>query len=244
MLHRRGWIAAGAATFMLVVLARFPARWASWALPGGLQCHRLDGTLWNGACLGLSASRSPLGDVRWDLHPLGALLGRLSLTVSLVRAQGRARGQLDIRPLGSLTARDVRATFSLEPSAFPQLPRRIRGTLAANLSVVGWKANRITVIRGRIEATGLALVGGEPLGAYRVVFAGQHTDGEPVGRLSDLGGPFSVQGTVRLTPGPGYVVNGVVAARAGAPPALAAQLRYLGTPDAEGRRSFSVAGTF
>lgn len=244
MRRRRGWIAAGAAAFMLVLLTRFPARWAGWALPRPLRCRALDGTLWNGACLGLSAARSPLGDVRWEWHPFEVLLGRLSLTVSLARAQGRARAQLEIHPSGAITARGLSATFPLERAVFPQLPPRLHGRVVARLSVVVWKADRVTAIRGRIEAVGLALAAGEPLGAYRVVFAGRRTDGQPEGRLSDLGGPFSVQGAVRLTPGPGYVINGLVAARPSAPAGLAAQLRYLGTPDAQGRRSFSVAGTF
>ena len=38
--------------------------------------------------------------------------------------------------------------------------------------------------------------------------------------------------------------EGLVAARTGAPPELINNLRFLGSPDATGRRPFSVAGTF
>jgi hypothetical protein len=65
-----------------------------------------------------------------------------------------------------------------------------------------------------------------------------------VGDLTDLGGPLAVRGTLRLTNQPGYVLEGQVAARADAAPELVSNLQFLGTPDASGRRPFSIAGTF
>ena len=68
--------------------------------------------------------------------------------------------------------------------------------------------------------------------------------GEPTGKLRDLDGPLAVEGTLRLTRQPGFELEGLVAPRAGAEPALINNIRYLGSPDATGRRPFSVAGTF
>jgi hypothetical protein len=59
-----------------------------------------------------------------------------------------------------------------------------------------------------------------------------------------LGGPLAVAGTLRMTPEPGFVLEGTVASRANATPELARQLQMLGAPDAQGRRSFSIANTF
>jgi hypothetical protein len=47
-----------------------------------------------------------------------------------------------------------------------------------------------------------------------------------------------------LTREPGFSVDGTVAAGADIHPQLARQLEYLGSPDAQGRRPFSVAATF
>ena len=68
--------------------------------------------------------------------------------------------------------------------------------------------------------------------------------GEPTGKLRDLDGPLAVEGTLRLTPQPGYELEGLVAPRRGAPPEIVSSLPFLGAPDATGRRPFSVVGTF
>lgn len=238
-----GWVAAGAAAFLLCLIARFPASWAGWALPRGIECGELSGTLWSGACSGLRAGGAELGDATWSVHPLALLAGRLSLDASLGRAQGRARASIDIDPSGAISARGIDAVFAIDRDLIAQLPPGARGAFTAQLQSLTLKGDRITSVRGLIQVKGLEIRRGEPLGGYRVTFPAA-ASGEPTGRLVDLGGPLSVEGTVRLTPGPGYVVSGLVAARPSAPPALVANLRYLGAPDAAGRREFSVAGTF
>jgi hypothetical protein len=67
--------------------------------------------------------------------------------------------------------------------------------------------------------------------------------GEPVGKLRDLDGPLAVEGTMRLTRQPGFDLQGEVTARPGAPPALINNIRFLGSPDALGRRPFGISGT-
>jgi hypothetical protein len=62
--------------------------------------------------------------------------------------------------------------------------------------------------------------------------------------VHDTGGPLALDATLQLTHDPGYVVQGHVAARSSASSALADDLKYLGSPDASGRRSFSLQGTF
>lgn len=238
----RGWIAAGAAAFLCVLIVRLPASWAGGVLPQGLTCRRLGGTLWRGTCLDLQVARTPIGDVRWRVHPLHLLTGRLSLSVSLTRAQGRARARLLIALSGAITARHVTATFSLNRAIFGPLPAGLNGRLAAHLALLSYASQRITAIRGWLEARDLSLAGGQPLGSYRVTFPGG-APAHPRGRLADLGGPFAVTGTIRLTRGPGYVVDGRIAARPTAAPELAAQLRFLGAPNPQGQRRFSLAGT-
>ena len=62
--------------------------------------------------------------------------------------------------------------------------------------------------------------------------------------MRDLDGPLALEGTLRLTPQPGFELEGLIAPRNGAPPELVNNIRFLGAPDASGRRSFSLAGTF
>jgi hypothetical protein len=99
-------------------------------------------------------------------------------------------------------------------------------------------------MQGHIEARDLYQTGGTPgsIGNYAVDFpGGTHP---PKGKLRDLGGPLSVEGEVSLEPQRRVVVSGMVAARPTADPSLANQLRILGTPDAQGRRPFSLENSF
>ncbi len=234
-----GVIAAGVAAFLLVLIVRVPARWAALALPRGVACASLGGTLWSGTCGGLIAAGVPLGDLAWTLHPLRLLVGRLNVDIVLSRAGGSARGNIEISPGGAITARRVHADFALDRSLISALPPATHGSAEVDLVSLHWTGKRVTQIRGQIDVSGLTADRGEPLGNYRLSFPGGGGD-EPVGVLSDLGGPFAVQGTVHLTRAPGFVVDGLVAARPDASPDLVSELRYLGEPDAQGRRQFRL----
>lgn len=235
-------IATGVAAFVLILIVQFPARWAAFALPHGVACTQVAGTLWSGTCAGLAAAGLPIGDLEWTLHPLRLLRGRLAVDVALSRGAGAARARVELSPGGAIAARGVHADFPLDQALIPQLPPSTLGSAELELASLNWNGKRITEIEGQIEVRGLTVGQGELLGSYRLLFPGG--PGEPAGQLSDLGGPFAVEGTVRLTPEPGYEVDGLVAARPSASPDLVSQLRYLGAPDAQGRRPFSVAGTF
>jgi Type II secretion system (T2SS), protein N len=254
--------AVAIAAFAAVLIARFPARWAIWVLTDpGTTCLTISGTLWSGACTGLAQSGSPIGDLTWELHPLRLLLGSLSADVALSRGSGTVSARADVGPSGTVTARGLRAVFPLDRTVLPQLGPGTQGSAQADIPLLRFRGSRILAVRGRIDVHGLTLRG-ELIGDYRLSFpagvssapsapsgapgtgAAGSTSGEIVGRLTDLGGPFSVEGTVRLTPEPGYVVEALVAARPGAPPDAANALRYLGAPDASGRRPFTFSGTF
>jgi general secretion pathway protein N len=236
--------AAGAAAFLIVLIARFPARWAAGVLPRGTACLQLGGTLWSGTCTGLLAAGAPLGDLSWTAHPLQLLIGRLSVTVALTLPNGTVSSRVELRPTGTITAENLQATVPLSHALIAQLPPNTQGVLQIDLASLRWNGKRITAIRGDLSVRGLA-VRGESLGDYRVSFprdsaaSGGSTD-EPTGRLEDLGGPLSVQGTLRLTPAPGFVLDTQVAPRANAPRDIVQALRLLGSPDAQGRRPFTT----
>jgi general secretion pathway protein N len=247
-MRRTAWISllAGLA-FAAFLLARFPAAWAAAALPPALTCEELGGTVWSGSCTGLSVRHQPiLGDLFWQLHPLRLLALKLAVHVQLTQARADARGELEFARGQVLQARDLHASFDLNPALIPVLPANVTGHASADLAYLEMRAGRLVDLRGRIEVHELAQHEGADtsLGSYALIF-GDHAPGVALlGELHDLGGPLSLEGTLRMTPEPGFVVDGKVAVRAGAAPELARQLQILGPPDAQGRRSFSIANTF
>lgn len=237
------WIAlTAAAAFAVILVSRLPA---SWVVPrsGILACTSPDGTLWSGSCSGLSVDRMPFGDLSWSVAPLRLLTGTLAAHVV---ARGPVTGSADVAYGigGSVSLRNVVTDFRLDPRQIPHLPPQLRGSVHTDLALVRLEHGRIAELKGRIEAHDLSQRTGHvtPLGNYALTFPGGGT--EPVGTLVDLGGPLAVRGTLRLTNQPGYVLEGQVAARADAAPELVGNLQFLGSPDTEGRRPFSIAGTF
>jgi general secretion pathway protein N len=243
---RTVWITLAAlVAFAAILIARMPA---SWLLPSGpnapFTCASIEGSLWSGACEGLIFQRMALGDLGWEFAPLQLLRGRLGAHVTLTHEAARASGDVEVGLSGKLTVRDVLADLPLDPRVLPAVPPQMHGDVHADLSLLELKGPVITQLKGTLEARNLEDRSGHPtaLGSYVVTFPGG--EGEPLGQLRDTGGPLSVSGTLRLTRSGGFDVQALVAPRADAPPELASNLKFLGSPDAAGRRQFSMSGSF
>lgn len=233
--------------FAFVLAMNYPAKWLKPFLPRTIRCAPLTGTLWSGSCAGLSAHGTLVGDVTWSLHGARLLAGQVSGTAFIVQPRASANADFEISFAGTLTLRNVHAQLALEPTVLPQLPASLRGTAQIELVQLRAANGRILEIRGRIEARDLMRLdaGQTALGSYEVRFdSPAQKNGDIGGAVRDLGGPFAFDGILRLTPEPGYVLEGRVAPRSGAPDEIVRELQILGQPDADGRRPISVAGTF
>jgi len=245
-MKRTVWIALLAVfAFGVILIARFPATWAAGFLPSGISCTQLGGTLWNGSCDGLVAHGATLGNAVWDLQP-SALFGRkLAGHVELTRGSDFVRANVEAGAGGNVVARNLQAEIPLDRALLPLLPPNLSGRAHIQLANLRVENGIVTAVEGNIEAHDLA--DGQqrmPLGSYALRFPQAAGGGEPTGQLSSLRGPLDVDGTLKLTREPGFVLEGRVAAGPEASPQLVQQLGYLGTPDADGKRPFSLSGTF
>jgi hypothetical protein len=239
------WIALFAAiAFIVIVLVRMPAAWVLPARGAQWSCASIEGSLWSGGCAGLTLSGTALGDLSWDLHPLRLLLGRAGAHLIIGHGPAEAAADVEASFGGWVTARNVVADLPLDSALLPAVPANLHGRAHCELALVQLQRGVIRQLQGRIEARNLEERSGNntALGSYAVSFPGG--SGDPVGALRDLEGPLALEGTLRLTPAPGFELEGFIAARSGAPPELVNSLRFLGSPDATGRRPFSLSGTF
>jgi len=237
------FVALAAAAFLVILIAQFPASWCRRALPADVQCRQLDGSLWSGRCDGLKAQQLALGNLTWHLHPLGLLRARLVADVQLIQGSAMLRGRFALGGGGRIDAQDLDLSgLHLERFPSSQLPRGLHGVLWAQFPTLRWSGSHFEALAGKLNVQGLALPG-SPLGNYQLEFPASAPDAL-VGTLRDTGGPLRVEGDLRLLPAPGFELNGRVAARADAAPGLADEIRYLGSPDADGMRPFSFAATF
>jgi hypothetical protein len=247
--RRALWITVLAVVaFTAIVVARLPASWVIPVPPAAISCAAVDGSIWSGTCAGLTVQGASIGDVVWDVHALRLLTGKLSANVVLTRPRGSLRGDFDVGLDKSVTARNVHADLPLDRDVMSQLPRdlrTLRGSANADIAFAHMAKNIITQLQGRIELHDLEDRDPDlmPLGSYSLTFPGGN--GDPTGQLRDLGGPLAVEGTVRLTQDqPGFDLQSYITPRADAAPGLVNQLRYLGSPDAQGRRQFGTTVTF
>ncbi len=240
-------IAAGVAAFLLTLLASIPASVISVALPPNIKLGMTSGTIWSGSTDSLNVNGRPYGAFRWKLRPMQSFLGRLVFDGELLRNDGQARGKIGFGLGNRLFARNMEINLPLAALAAGVGPPGWSGVVRAKLQSVDLAPQTAPHIVGTIELRGLQAPppGGAVIGSYAITFdAASARDGKLVGQLKDLEGPMQVTGTATLAADRSYVVEGLVAPRAGAPQAVTNTLRFLGAPDAQGRRPFSVAGTY
>jgi general secretion pathway protein N len=233
--------------FVLVLLVRFPARWSSPLLPHGLHCQQLDGSAWSGSCTGLTTNGRMLGDLTWELHALQLLRARLDLKLDLTNGANFVRGDVAMGFGGALHGRDVALDLPLTSALVSSLPAGAHARLLGNLSRIEWTGKFLAQLQGELNIQDLVGSRGLAFGNYQATFGAATGSGDaeaPSGIVHDTGGPLALDATLQLNHDPGYVLQGRVAARPGASPDIADVLKYLGSPDATGRRPFSLAGTF
>jgi general secretion pathway protein N len=235
--------------FAAILIARLPASWFAGLLPAGSSCYQVTGTVWNGACSGLTTPAGVLGDLGWQIRASRLWSGTVGAHVTLQGPATALEAEVAVGPNGTIDAREVNALISLERAALPQIPNDLQGRVHAELARIVIAKGAITALEGRIEVRGLQKAHGRAreLGDYRMSFPAaraQSRGGEPVGDLYSIGGPWSLEGTLRLTPEPGFEIEGGLGAAPGASAQVLRELSYLGPSDSNGRRPFSLAGTF
>jgi hypothetical protein len=243
-------VIAGLLVFVAVLVAYLPASWVLARVPASLQiaCREINGSIWQGECIGLEYGRARLGDATWNLERLAALRGRFVGDADLRGTAMNARADLDITFKGTGELRNLVATLPLDHAFFPELPANQRGTVGLDLRRAEFVDARPRSFDGKIELRDLRQEGARPLelGSYRVEFDGKTSaDGQSVGKLHDLGGPFAVDGTVTLTPPNSYLVQGFITGRTADAERIVRNDLALGAPpDTHGRTGFGFEGTF
>jgi hypothetical protein len=230
--------------FVLVLLVRFPARWISPLLPHGLHCQQLEGSAWRGSCAGLTVNGGALGDLTWDWHALQLLRGRFDLGLDLTNQGNYVRGDVALGFGGALHGRDLTVDLPLTSALVSSLPAGAHARLLANLSRIEWTGKFLSELQGELKIQDLVGSQGVAFGNYQATFGPNTGADAPSGVVHDTGGPLALDATLQFNHDPGYVLQGRVAARPSAAPDINDVLKYLGSPDASGRRPFSLAGTF
>lgn len=246
---KRGWLLAliGLLVFVVLLIATLPARVLLDRIPI-VSASGVGGSLWSGHAETLAVQGVSLGRADWRLFALPLLKGQLQIEAQVSPPGGRGRAQCVITLRQEVTCSRVDVSLPLQSLQLASLPQGWSGHLSAELSHLAIKEGWPVAIAGRVDVQDIqkmAATGASPFGSFRLEFpAPQVTPNDGLtGVLQDTGGPLNVVGTLRLQPDRTYVIDGHVAARGDAAPDVARAIEYLGTPDAQGRREFSLAGS-
>jgi len=238
-------IAAGIAAFLVFMIAMVPASQLARRLPAGVVLAGASGTIWSGRARALSVSERPLGGIAWSCSPWRLLVLHWSCHAILSPTGGEVSGELSGSFGDEINGEAIRGRLPIRLFEGLVTPRGWTGELELDLSEIRIVKLQPAAASGTLYVRNLHAPGanGQALGDFELV-VGEGTVGSNAlnGRLRDLGGPLHVRGAVELGQDGHYLLSGEAAPGPGASPAIFDTLGFLGSPDSQGRRPFTIEG--
>ncbi len=245
-MKRGAYIAAGVVAFVVCLVAMVPAQQLASRLPAGVELGGADGTIWSGKARALAVNGHPLGALQWSCQPWRLLLLEWSCSMALAPAGGQVAGDLAGDFADEVVGRGIRGRVPISVFEGLATPRGWTGDLELDVTEIRLVGGRPAAASGTLFLRGLRApgAGGQMLGDFELV-VGEGTVGSESlnGRLRDLGGPLHVRGSIELDRNGRYLLTGDAAPGPGAGPAVFDTLRFLGPPDRQGRRPFTIEGS-
>lgn len=237
-------LAVGAAALVIGLLATFPARIAyQWFAPHDLALSGISGSIWNGAASQGSAGGLYLSELTWRFRPLALFRLKAGYTVSGRLPPGFVETNVAFGPGGRVHLEDLATAIPLAYLHALSPVAGIEGDMSVQFRRLTLAGGFPVAAEGTVNVSGLILRALTPtaLGDFRAVF--QTDDGIISAIVEDISGVLDVNGNLVLQSDRTYSFIGQVAPAANAPAAVVQQLRYLGSPDAQGRREFRFEGS-
>lgn len=243
-------IGLAAATFLVFLIALLPARTVfALFMPDSVQGFGVDGSLWNGSARIINVSGQQLRNTEWDLALSKVLLGQLGGDIKTRWGGGFAEGNASVGLTGAVRLSDAQVGLNATMLSSLGIPD-IGGQISLQIGQLVLQDNWPTELTGRGEIRNLSspLMGSgasDLIGNVAIEFdTATETEADTVtGRITDIGGPLEIRGTLILTPPGNYDLDTRIKARSSAPKALRDNLKFLGTPEADGSHIFKLAGS-
>lgn len=240
----RNLVIAGLCTFLVGVVALFPARVAySWFVPDAVRLNGIDGTVWHGRAREGQVDAVYFRDLEWTITPLSLFRGVLGVDVSLNPAGGFLESRIEASASGGLNFSALSAGLPLDALRMLVPLDGISGNLRIQLDRLAIENGIPAGVEGTVEVVSLTstTLSRSPIGSYRVTF----TDGGDgiAGSIEDIDGVFDIAGSIRLDSARNYELRGLIVPTPEAPADVVRQLQILGSPNARGQREFRLEGS-
>ena len=237
-------IVAGAAALFIGLVVTFPARIAyQWFAPPGLVLSGISGSIWNGKAAQGSAANFYLSDLSWRLRPLSLFTLKAAYHIQATPAAGFMEADVALSPGGTVSLAGLNAAVPLAALSAIVPMNGIAGDVSVQLDRLVIDDGFPTEVNGTIEVSNLVLqaLSQGTVGDYRAVL--ETADDAIRGTVEDVSGVLDIDGSLVLGRDRTYSLVGKVAAGPNAPATILEQLRYLGSPDADGKREFRFEGS-
>jgi general secretion pathway protein N len=237
-------IAVGVVALVAGLVVTFPARVAyQWFAPDGLTLSGISGSIWTGSATQGSAAGLFLSDVSWRFRPLSLIGLKLGYTIAAKVPSGFLEADVAVGVGGSVHFSELAAAMPLASFGTVLPMDGIEGDLSIRFEGLVVADGFPTHADGSIGISGLILRALSPtaLGDYRAVL--QTSDDGISGTIEDVSGALDLTGNLILGRDRTYSFVGKVAPTANAPTTVLEQLRFLGSPDQQGRREFRFEGS-
>lgn len=243
------FLVLGGTAFLIFLLALLPARVIFLFVPEPIQAFGVEGSVWSGSARIIDTGALEIRNTKWELEPSQLLLGRLGGDFETRWNGGFAEGNASIGLGGTLLVRDTRSAMNAAALAQAVGAPPINGQVSLELQELELADMWPTKLKGRGDIRNLSsqLMGkgaGAMIGSIAIEFTGEPTDNNTItGLIEDIGGPLEIKGTLELTPERAYDLKTRVKARPDAPAQLKNNLKFLGSPDADGSQEFALQGS-
>lgn len=236
-MKRLAWIAAAVVLFVGTVLVELPASLLlalAWPDDVPVMLDDVRGTLWHGRVMQVRWRDHTLGSVAWTTRPGALLLGTLDIQLQL-SGEANAKARV-LRGFRRTRIQGLDATFPVNwlQQRTAGAAMQAQGQLRLAVTSATIERDRVTALVGQMTWQDASLRGATSasLGTLHARFA--LADDQCVhGTIRDAGGPLSATGGF-VTDFASYQIDLLLAARDAR---IAPAIRWLGPPDAGGRRA-------
>jgi len=237
-------IIAGLITFLVIMVATFPARVAyTLFAPAELQLSGIAGSIWNGTAAEGVAGGAYVRNISWTFKAASLLSGQLGFATSSKPSSGTIDADLAVSPNGTLTLSSLSGNLPLD-IVHPAIQQSgIRGDVKLEFDTLVIRDGVPVVAVGSVTVSDFFSpnLSASRIGDFRADF---QTATESIsGSVVDVDGVLDVAGTITLNHDRSFVFAGKVAATATTPSSITDQLRFLGSANERGQHEFRFEGT-
>ena len=170
-------------------------------LPKNIMVSSVSGSVWSGQARQVKYSSVDFGFLKWQIHPLYLLTGKLAASISLRNGEHSIQSDISLGLSGAVELVDTRFLIdiaSLQPLTYG-MPFSYAGHATGDFPVIFIDKSHYLQFTGQLDLNDLKLTSPQQqlFGDINVEFSADK-DGGSSARITDTGGPLKISGKLKL----------------------------------------------